>query len=371
MNDSRKNWQFILLPLSWLYGGVVRFRNLLFDLKMLRSENFSVPVISVGNITVGGTGKTPHIEYLVRLLSAHKVAVLSRGYKRKSSGFVLATLHSNAAEIGDEARQIKQKFPNVVLAVDANRRRGISKLLELEPDIEVILLDDAFQHRYVKPDLSIVLVDYNRPVYYDRMLPSGDLRESVDELRRAQIIIVSKTPANLKPIDRRVVLKHIEPMPYQNMYFSTMSYSLLQPVFPKKAPMIANDELELRKYSIVLLTGIATTKGLLNYLNQFCSAVVHHAYPDHHWFSTDELQKAYNSMQALQGKNRMIITTEKDAVRIAAIPGIPDEMLSVLYYLPIAVTFLDEKEDFDQKIFKAIKNFKSVSKDKTRFWNSN
>ena len=195
-----------LIPVSWLYGLGVEIRNKLFDWGILPAEEFDIPVISVGNLAVGGTGKTPHIEYLIELLG-HKyhIAVLRRGYKRKSRGFILADDKSTAREIGDEPYQIKRKYPNITVAVDANRRRGIKQLKKQIPDIDVILLDDAFQHRYVTPLSSIVLTDYNRALHLDKLLPAGRLRESRHELSRANMVIVTKCPIDMKPIEYNII----------------------------------------------------------------------------------------------------------------------------------------------------------------------
>ena len=199
-----------LTPLSWLYGMAVRLRNWLFDVGIKRSKTFSLPVISVGNITVGGSGKTPHVEYLIRLLhDKMKIAVLSRGYKRKSSGYVLATEETTMPEIGDEPFQMHQKFPDIYVAVDAKRVRGIERLQSDEEtkDVDVVLLDDAFQHRYVKPGINILLVDYHRLIIYDKMLPAGRLREPLSGKNRADIVIVTKCPKDLRPMEFRVLTK--------------------------------------------------------------------------------------------------------------------------------------------------------------------
>ena len=199
-----------LLPLSWFYGLGVGLRNMLFEMGALKSKKYDVPIISVGNITVGGTGKTPHVEYLIELLKDHmNVAVLSRGYKRKSRGFVLADKDTPMTQIGDEPFQMKQKYPDIIVAVDGNRRRGIEKLIEGEAGkkADIILLDDAFQHRYVKPGINILLVDYHRLVIYDELLPAGRLREPVKSKDRADIVIITKCPKDLNPMEYRVITK--------------------------------------------------------------------------------------------------------------------------------------------------------------------
>ena len=220
MDTTHNKIKKLLLPLSALYGVVVWFRNKLFDWSILPSEEFSVPVICVGNITAGGTGKTPHVEYLIELLKKdYKVAVLSRGYKRKTSGFVLADTQSTVKTIGDEPLQIFKKFPDIIVAVDGNRRRGIKKLLNIpeEKRPEIILLDDAFQHRYVKPFLSILLIDSNRLIYEDTLLPAGRLRESRAGKDRANMVVVTKCSPELKPIDFRLISKHLDLYPYQDL----------------------------------------------------------------------------------------------------------------------------------------------------------
>ena len=213
-----------LLPIAWLYGIGVRIRNWLFDTNILKSKSYDIPVISVGNITVGGTGKTPHTEYLIRLLEKRvKVAVLSRGYKRKSKGFVLATADTPMQDIGDEPFQMKEKFPNIYVAVDKDRRHGIEKLCDGQtaPGTGVVLLDDAFQHRYVKPGLNILLVDYHRLICDDKLLPAGRLREPQAGKDRANIVIVTKCPPDIKPMGFRVIKKNLKLFPYQALYFST------------------------------------------------------------------------------------------------------------------------------------------------------
>jgi tetraacyldisaccharide 4'-kinase len=193
----------LLLPLSLLYGLVVLIRNLLFDFRIMRSTRFKLPVISVGNITVGGTGKTPHVEYLVQLLkNDFKLAVLSRGYKRKTKGFILASKKTGVADIGDEPLQIKLKFPDVNIAVEHNRVKGVRTLIERIPKLNLVILDDAYQHRYIRPGLSILLVDYNRPIFHDMLLPAGNLRESWHNAKRADIIIITKSPDHFSARER-------------------------------------------------------------------------------------------------------------------------------------------------------------------------
>ena len=256
-----------LYPASWLYGAVVMMRNKLFDWEVLQSKSFDIPIISVGNLAVGGTGKTPHTEYLIKFLcNQYKVAVLSRGYKRHTKGYVLATPESTARSIGDEPYQMHQKFPSVTVAVDEKRCHGIEKLLALQkPSIDVILLDDAFQHRYVKPGLSILLTDYHRLFCDDTLLPAGRLREPISGKNRAQIVIVTKCPQDIKPIDYNIITKRLNLYPYQQLFFSSFRYGNLQPVFPTMSPdtnaISTNHEVALSSLTntdILLMTGIAS-----------------------------------------------------------------------------------------------------------------
>ena len=245
-----------LTPLSWLYGMAVRLRNWLFDVGIKRSKTFSLPVISVGNITVGGSGKTPHVEYLIRLLhDKMKIAVLSRGYKRKSSGYVLATEETTMPEIGDEPFQMHQKFSDIYVAVDAKRVRGIERLQSDEEtkDVDVVLLDDAFQHRYVKPGINILLVDYHRLIIYDKMLPAGRLREPLSGKNRADIVIVTKCPKDLRPMEFRVLTKAMSLYPFQKLYFTCIDYDDAKGLFCDKTLPLH----ELKQQHAMLLTGIA------------------------------------------------------------------------------------------------------------------
>ena len=260
-----------LLPFSWLYGMASKLRNTLFEMGVLKMRSFKIPIISVGNITVGGTGKTPHVEYLVRLLKDQfRVAVLSRGYKRKSRGFIKADEQTMMPEIGDEPYQMKQKFPGVTIAVDKKRCHGIDILTEQDAQLDVILLDDAFQHRYVKPGINILLVDYHRLIIYDKLLPAGRLREPLSGKDRADIVIVTKCPKDLKPMEYRVVTKAMHLYPYQRLYFTTLEYAALQPMFqtsPADIPQLDS----LHDTHVLLLTGIASPEQLEHDLSPLTS----------------------------------------------------------------------------------------------------
>ena len=354
-----------LLPLSWLYGLGVGFRNMLFEMGILKSKSFSTPVISVGNITVGGTGKTPHVEYLVRLLKDQaKVAVLSRGYKRKTSGFVLADNNATVRSIGDEPFQMKTKFPNVTVAVDRKRTRGIEKLTsgDYVKDIDVILLDDAFQHRYVKPGINILLVDYHRLIIYDKLLPAGRLREPIVSKNRADIVIVTKCPKDLKPMEFRVITKAMSLYPYQQLFFSTHEFEALRPVFSKKPKHLkkteAPEHMELSALAdknILLLTGIASPEQMLIDLKTYAKEVTPLAFSDHHNFKEKDVNRINEAFNALPSP-KLIITTEKDETRLKEVEGLSDEVKKHLYALPIKIQILlDQENTFNQNIINYVR----------------
>ena len=342
-----------LLPLSWLYGGVVGIRNFCFDVGMLKSHAFDVPVIAVGNITVGGTGKTPHVEYLVRLLQKKfHVAVLSRGYKRKTRGYLLADQQSTVRDIGDEPMQMKQKFPGISVAVDKKRVHGIERLTADNEHLDVILLDDAFQHRYVKPGVNILLVDYHRLVIYDKLLPAGRLREPLSGKNRADIVIITKCPKELKPMEFRVITKAMNLFPYQHLYFTTLAYDQPCPVFPKEAQPLADGLANaLQGQHILLLTGIASPRQMEEDLSPLTAHLTLLTFPDHHDFSGKDIEHI-NDAFAQMPSPRIIITTEKDAVRLTHAEGLSDEVRRHLYALPVDIRFMQQEQadKFDEFI---------------------
>ena len=363
-----------LRPLSWFYGLGVGFRNMLFEMGVLKSRSFKMPVISVGNITVGGTGKTPHVEYLIRLLKDHaKVAVLSRGYKRKSHGFVLANADTTMREIGDEPFQMKQKFPDITVAVDHKRTRGIEKLSsgQYVEGIEVVLLDDAFQHRYVKPGINILLVDYHRLVIYDELLPSGHLREPVKSKDRADIVIVTKCPTDLKPMEFRVITKAMSLYPYQQLFFSTHEYDKLTPLFPGDSDHPDHLEItSLKGKNVLLLTGIASPEQMLQDLQTYSDKIQPLSFPDHHDFKKKDIERINEAFNALPSP-KLIITTEKDASRLTSAEGLSDEVKQHLYVLPIHIKILlDQEELFHKKILGYLrKDTKNIKVTKARVRN--
>lgn len=340
-----------LQPFSQIYGCCVRLRNFLFDVGILKSRSFDLPIISVGNITVGGTGKTPHVEYLIRLLKDKaNVAVLSRGYKRKSKGFILADMNSKARDIGDEPFQIKQKYPNITVAVDKRRTHAIEILEKRDKKIDVILLDDAFQHRYVKPDINILLVDYHRLIIYDKLLPAGRLREPLSGKNRADIVIVTKCPKSLNPIDFRVVTKAMDLYPYQELFFTALEYDDLQPVFIKKDKQGPKNIDQLKDMNVLLVTGIASPRQMVEDLTPLTANLKSLSFSDHHRFNKKDVARI-NEAYANLPSPKCMITTEKDATRLLEVSDISEEVRKNCYALPIKIEFLlDQEESFNEYI---------------------
>ena len=338
-----------LTPLSMLYGMVVGIRNQLFELGVLKSRSFDIPVISVGNITVGGSGKTPHIEYLVRLLKDKvKVAVLSRGYKRKSKGYVLADADTSMSDIGDEPYQMKKKFPDIYIAVDKNRCEGIDNLTQQDAtkDTDVVLLDDAFQHRYVKPGVNILLVDYHRLIISDKLLPAGRLREPKEGKARADIVIITKCPKDLKAINYRMLTRSMNLFPYQSLFFTTLEYGELFMLFGNEKKAID----KISDQHVLLLTGIASPQQMILDLEPLCLETIPLAYSDHHDFKAKDIARINQMFEAMPAP-KMIITTEKDAARLETAEGLNDEVRNHLYVLPVEIKFMQEQEKlFNHKI---------------------
>jgi len=357
IKDTQNKFYPVLLPFAFLYGIVIRVRNLLFDWDLLPSQKFTIPVICIGNLAVGGTGKTPLVDYLVQVLSKkYRLAVLSRGYKRKTSGYVLANEHHTSSDIGDEACQLKKKYPFLIVAVDNNRRRGMKYILDMPEDIkpQVVLLDDGYQHRFVKPSFSILITDYCRLFYRDVLLPAGRLREPVKSISRANMILVSKCPNELTRTDCRMIEKEIKQSAKLPIFFTSISYQELKGVFPKvcnplKIGNIRNDT------EILLITGIANSTPIIEEIKKYSEKVSVMSFNDHHEFSKKDIAGMQTVMSKMTNICTLIICTEKDAARIRNNPYFPDEWKSHLYYLPMQVSFLfDCNAQFENLIMRHI-----------------
>ncbi len=344
----------LLLPFALLYGLGVWMRNLLFDWRILPSESFDVPVISVGNLSAGGSGKTPHVEYLVRLTQGeYNIAVLSRGYRRKTKGYRLAGRESTSREVGDEPLQISRKFPDIYVAVHENRRKGIRQLLNDHPEINLVILDDAFQHRYVRAGLNLLLTGYYNPFFRNFLLPVGNLREAKFRAKRADAVIVTKTPSVFSPLDRRYFIQKLSPYRLKKVYFSKLSYAGWRPLSAE------TPETPPRKVkSIFLLTGIARTEALEEHLKTRCKDLFLHKYRDHHQFTEANLRKLQAHFRRTIGQNKVVVTTEKDAMRlqdpalVKYLKGIP------VYYIPVKVVFQDQdKQKFDRMVYRFLEKF--------------
>ena len=335
MNLLRK----ILFPFSILYGFITSVRNFLFDTQILKSYFFNLPIIAVGNLSVGGTGKTPQIEYLIRLLSdKYKVATLSRGYKRQSEGFVLANENSDAMQLGDEPFQFYQKFRNILVAVDANRKNGIEQLLSNSNVPEVILLDDAFQHRKVKAGFYILLTSYGDLYCDDFMLPTGNLRESRSGVQRANVVIVTKCPSDLSLDTQNEIKKQLGLSSNQSLFFTFIAYD--EVVYSEKEILKVA---EIKAVEKILLAGIAKPESFFAHLKQENDECL--TFPDHHHFSESELLEIKK-----KAKNKIIVTTEKDFVRLKG-----SVLSEQLYFLPIKSSFLSDEDSFNENIFNYVR----------------
>lgn len=324
----------LLYPFSLIYGFVVYLRNSLYNIGVFKSTSYQIPLICIGNLSVGGTGKTPMTEFLIsQLKNTFKVAVLSRGYKRKSKGFVLAKEDTKVEVIGDEPFQYHQKFKNIHVAVDADRRNGISELQKsIHPDL--ILLDDAFQHRKIKAGFNILLTTYDNLYVNDLMLPAGNLRDNKREAKRANIIVVTKCPQNISIEEKEIVIRKIKPKAYQKIFFTTIEYS--QQLKSNDKEISLN---ELKDDPFILVTGIAKPELLVDYLNNKKLSFKHLDFPDHHNFTKNEVEK-------LKKHGKLVVTTEKDFMRLK-------NRVENLYYIEIKIKFLFQKEnEFNGSIIK-------------------
>lgn len=329
MSSARK----LLYPFSLLYGGVTLLRNTFYDHGIFSSEEYEIPVIAVGNLSVGGTGKSPMVEYLISLLKVDfRVATLSRGYKRSSKGFHLLTGNEAAAEVGDEPLQFKNKFPEVMVAVDESRQHGIEQLLGQATPPEVILLDDSFQHRKVTAGLYILLTPYGNLYSDDLVLPAGNLREPKAGAKRADLVVVTKCLPGISSEEKNKIRTRLRIRPGQELFFSSISYS--GHIFGKNSDLPLE---ELQKKDFTLVTGIANPQPLIDHLKEHSLKFDHKAFPDHHNFTASELEE-------LRSRG-LLLTTEKDYMRLKN--EVPED---TLFYLPITTCFLDEEASFKQRV---------------------
>ncbi|MBS1645840.1 MAG: tetraacyldisaccharide 4'-kinase [Bacteroidetes bacterium] len=344
--------RILLWPISILYGSVTWLRNVLFDTKVLKQTSFDeVKTICVGNLIAGGAGKTPHTEYLIRLLEKeYSLAALSRGYKRHTSGFLEVSVDTLPTRSGDEPLQIKQKFPNTMVAVDENRVKGIKKILE-QKNVDIVLLDDAFQHRQLKCGLNILLTEYSNLFCNDMLLPAGRLREQKKGYLRADIIIVTKTPEHATPVDIRGVIKEINVRPYQSLYFSYIKYGTLYSIFDKTE--IFNIPMHLYRYGVLLITGIANPQPLYTYIKEYAGGVIHQRFSDHHHFTQEDIKNIKEKFIQIEVENKIIITTEKDAMRLKSFESEWKDF--PIFALPIEIDFKNKTTEFNEQIQKYVR----------------
>lgn len=333
--------KILLAPVSWLYAIALHFRHWLFDLGILKSKSFDVPTICVGNLAFGGTGKTPHTEYLIRLLKNKvNVAVLSRGYGRKTKGYILADEHTTYEQIGDEPLLFHSKFEDITVAVDEDRAEGISKLMRLEKTPGVILLDDAYQHRQIKPGISILLTEYYNVYKKDMLVPAGTLRDVKSAAKRADIIIVTKSPRVLLPYDRRDMINVLDAKPYQKIFFTYIDFQELKPITKTAKETILQD-----MKSVYVFCGIANPYPLEDHLKRKYNTLITNYYDDHHHFTDEDIDKIIDGFNSVIGKNKIIVTTEKDLMRLTNSSYISRFDNVPLFTIPIEMRFNDAKEE--------------------------
>ena len=338
--------RMLLWPLSLIYGGVLWLRNKFFDWGWLKSKQYPLPVISIGNITVGGTGKTPLTEYIIRILKPeHSIALLSRGYKRQTKGTIIAAPLSTADEIGDEPKQIQSKFPHITVAVAEKRTEGIERLIDY-CNPEIVVMDDAYQHRYVKPGFSILIIDYYRPLWKDFPFPAGNLREPRSGKKRADAIIINKCPVDLSIAEKEKITQKVNPHSGQQLFFTSIEY--MKPVaFTKNNNPLDSD------CDILALAGISHPKTFIDYLSQTFKKVHTLIYSDHHPYNKKDYSNIKDKFQKITHNNKAIITTEKDMIRLRNLPWLDSEIKSSLWFIPIKLSFLFDEEKIFNKLIKS------------------
>lgn len=353
---QKKIIQILLIPFSLLYGLIITLRDMFYETGLLKSSSFSIPVISVGNLSIGGAGKSPHIEYLVYLLNDYlNLGILSRGYKRETTGFKLVQAHDSAAVSGDEPLQFKKKFADVAVAVDENRALGIPMLMGHFPDIQTVLLDDAFQHRQVKPGLNILLTPFDDLFTRDYILPSGRLREWKSGYKRADIIIVTKCPDEVSADKRNAIISEINPLPHQSVYFSKFAYDPPYYFYDKRY-YVQTDQ----TFDVILVSAIANTSYLKKYLTPRVKEIFPLEYEDHHPFTQQDVDYMIQKFHALPGNRKIIITTEKDATRLEPFKEIFYNQKIPVFVQPAKVVFLDgDQMRFDENVKQYLLSFQN------------
>jgi len=343
--------KFLLAPASWLYKMAVLFRHQLFDWGILHSERFDIPIICIGNITVGGTGKTPLAEMIVGYMSqSHRVALLSRGYGRRTKGYREVAVTDRYRDVGDEPLQIKRKFPDILVAVCERRAEGVRRICADHPEVDLIVMDDGFQHRYVEAKINVVLIDATRPVQDDRMLPLGTLRDVPSQLHRANYFIVTKCPEEMNALDRRIMRKVLLEAAYQSIYFTRMEAFRPQPVFDD-APAGGFDP----GTEVVLMSGIGNPAQFARTAGELYRVVGELRFDDHHVYRVKDLRLLQRELA--QHPGAMVLLTEKDAVKLAGRDKVPADLRSRMFYQPVNIAFIDDSAtDFLQNLEKDVKS---------------
>lgn len=343
--------KILLAPAAALYKSGVKFRNSLFDKGLLKSERFDIPIICIGNITVGGTGKTPMAELVIDYMSQmHNVALLSRGYGRRTKGYHEVSVHSHYREVGDEPLQIKRKFPETVVVVCEKRAEGIRRIQSEHHEVDLIIMDDGFQHRYVEAKINIVMIDATRPIQYDKMLPLGNLRDVPESLHRAHYFVVTKCPPNMTPLERRLFHKVLIQFAYQRIYYTRFESFRPQPLYPAEA----SQEALPPEQKVIALSGIGNPKPFLDTLREQYKLVEAVTLEDHHVYRVGDMHRLAELLDRYP--DAVIVTTEKDAVKMMRPDRIPSEVRSRLYYQPINISFIENSTaDFLQKLEKDVR----------------
>jgi tetraacyldisaccharide 4'-kinase len=355
----RRLLNYLLIPFAWVYGKIVGARNWLYDKEVIAVTRFDLPLIGIGNLSAGGTGKTPMAEYLLQMLieNDYKPALLSRGYKRRSKGYQIVKAFATAMDVGDEPYQIKKKFPDVMVAVCEDRVEGIRRIRQNHLEIDVVVLDDCLQHRSLKPGFNILLTDYARPYFKDRLIPAGLLREPVKGRFRADLIVVTKCPPGLTLVNRQKYIERLKPAPDQEVFFTAINYREIRNIDYEGNEQAFPVEF-IHGYEIVLFTGIAFPDPLIMFLKTISKVVKFIRFSDHHIFKDEDIQKIRGEFSQIVHYNKLILTTEKDFRRLEGTPQLRLFERLPLYFLTIGVDWDNlEKISFEKKILEYVQNY--------------